>query len=66
MIPNSLTPVLAHITHQGSLGESHWYEVVYYNSEIEEWESYGESKTFLDGERVGGWQYADSIEMIEA
>jgi hypothetical protein len=52
--PNELEPVLALINHQGELGLSEWYEVVYY---FHKWCSYAESKTFDDGERVVKWKY---------
>lgn len=52
--PNELEPVLALITHQGELGLSEWYEVVYY---FNKWYSYAGSKTFEDGEQVVKWKY---------
>jgi hypothetical protein len=52
--PNELEPVLALITHQGELGLSEWYEVVYY---FNKWCSYAGSKTFQDGEKVVNWKY---------
>ncbi|MEO6305956.1 MAG: hypothetical protein ABIP51_22610 [Bacteroidia bacterium] len=51
--PNQLEPVLALITHQGDLGLSEWYEVVYY---LDKWCSYSGSKTFEDGEQVVKWK----------
>lgn len=53
-VPNRFEPVLALIMHQGDLGKSEWYEVVYF---YQEWCSYAESKTFEDGERVIKWKY---------
>jgi hypothetical protein len=53
--PNQLEPVLALITHQGELGLSEWYEVVYH---FDKWYSYAGSKTFQDGEQVVDWKYA--------
>ena len=66
MLPEGLKPVLAKITHQGSLGVSDWHEVVYFNGEagIGEWESYSGSKTFLDGEKVIACRYVDDIELM--
>jgi hypothetical protein len=52
--PNQLEPVLALITHQGELGLSEWYEVVYH---FDKWYSYSGSKTFDDGEQVIRWKY---------
>jgi len=52
--PNQLEPVLALITHQGELGLSEWYEVVYF---FQKWCSYAGSKTFDDGEQVVKWKY---------
>jgi hypothetical protein len=52
--PNQLEPVLALITHQGELGLSEWYEVVYH---FDKWYSYNGSKTFDDGEQVIRWKY---------
>ena len=52
--PNQLEPILALITHQGDLGLSKWYEVVYYD---DGWYSYAGSKTFQDGEQVVDWKY---------
>jgi hypothetical protein len=52
--PNQLEPVLALITHQGELGLSEWYEVVYH---VDKWYSYSGSKTFDDGEQVIRWKY---------
>ena len=52
--PTELEPVLALITHQGDLGESKWYEVVYF---FQKWVSYEGSKTFQDGEQVVKWKY---------
>ena len=54
-VPNELEPVLAKISHQNDLGNSHWYEVVYYVDG--KWFSYSGSKTFEDGERVVEWVY---------
>jgi hypothetical protein len=56
--PNQLEPVLATIEHTNSLGKSKWYEVVYYDSN---WISYGESKTFEDGEKVLEWKYCNAF-----
>jgi hypothetical protein len=53
--PNKLEPVLALINHQGYLGMSEWYEVVYF---FQKWRSYTGSKTFEDGEQVVKWKYA--------
>lgn len=52
--PNELEPVLALINHQGNLGKSEWYEVVYF---FQKWCSYSGSKTFNDGEQVIDWKY---------
>ena len=52
--PTELEPVLALITHQGDLGKSEWYEVVYF---FQKWVSYEGSKTFQDGEQVVKWKY---------
>ncbi len=52
--PNELEPVLALINHQGDLGKSEWYEVVYF---FQKWCSYSGSKTFQDGEQVVDWKY---------
>ena len=57
--PNELEPVLAKISHQYDLGNSQWYEVVYYVNG--EWCSYGCSNTFEDGERVIEWVYCGEI-----
>lgn len=61
--PVDLLPVLAKIEVQGSLGLSSWYEVVYYNDTVGEWESFSGSNTFLNGEKVVGWTYVKDIEM---
>lgn len=53
-------PVLAKVEHQGSLGKSTWFEVVYYD---EEWKSFAGSKTFEDGEQVVGWTYVCNLVM---
>jgi len=53
-IPNESEPVLALITHQSDLGESKWYEVVYF---LRKWCSYSGSNTFEDGEQVVKWKY---------
>lgn len=52
--PNELEPVLALISHNGELGLSEWYEVVYYS---QKWCSYAGSNTFEDGEKVVKWKY---------
>lgn len=57
--PNELEPVLAKITHQNDLGQSQWYEVVYYVDG--KWCSYSGSKTFEDGERVVEWVHCHNI-----
>ena len=57
--PNELEPVLAKITHQNDLGQSQWYEVVYYVDS--KWCSYSGSKTFEDGERVVEWVHCHNI-----
>lgn len=54
-IPNELEPVLAKISHQSDLGNTQWYEVVYYVDG--KWCSYSGSKTFDDGEIVEEWVY---------
>ena len=54
-VPNELEPVLAKISYQNDLGNSNWYEVVYYVDG--KWCSYNGSKTFDDGERVVEWVY---------
>jgi hypothetical protein len=56
-VPIKLEPVLAKISHQNDLGNSHWYEVVYYVNG--KWFSYSGSKTFYDGERVIEWVYCN-------
>lgn len=53
--PNELEPVLALITHQGDLGKSEWYEVVFF---YDKWYSYEGSNTFDYGEQVVKWKYA--------
>jgi hypothetical protein len=58
-IPNELEPVLAKISHQNDLGNSQWYEVVYYVDG--KWCSYSGSKTFDDGEIVVEWVYCSEI-----
>ena len=52
--PDELEPVLAKIEHINSLGNSKWYEVVYYDGN---WCSYSGSNTFNDGEKVVKWKY---------
>jgi hypothetical protein len=54
-VPIELEPVLAKISHQYDLGNSQWYEVVYYVNG--KWCSYGGSNTFEDGEIVVEWVY---------
>jgi hypothetical protein len=58
-ILKELEPVLAKISHQSDLGNTQWYEVVYY--ENNKWCSYSGSKTFNDGERVVEWVYCSDI-----
>lgn len=58
-LPKPDTEVLAKISHQYDLGESHWYEVVYHDGE--EWQSFHGSKTFEDGERVEAWVYCAAV-----
>jgi hypothetical protein len=58
-VPTELDSVLAKIRHQGDLGISQWYEVVYYLDD--EWCSYSGSKTFQDGERVIAWKYCKEL-----
>ncbi len=53
-IMKELEPVLAQIEHQGDLGKSKWYEVVYFTDG--EWHSYAGSKTFENGEKVIKWK----------
>jgi hypothetical protein len=53
--PIDLEPVLAEIEHINDLGNSTWYEVVYFDGN---WRCYAGSKTFKDGERVIKWKYA--------
>tara|TARA_R110000850_G_scaffold258495_1_gene385071 strand:+ start:1245 stop:1502 length:258 start_codon:yes stop_codon:yes gene_type:complete len=52
--PSELEPVLAKIEHTNSLGESSWYEVVYFDGN---WRCYAGSSTFKDGEKVVEWRY---------
>ena len=52
--PDELTPVLALINHITETGLSKWYEVVYY---YRGWQSYHDSNTFMDGEKVVDWRY---------
>ena len=56
--PKDLIPVLAEISHVNDLGTSTWYEVVYH---IGTWHSYGQSKTFKDGETVLRWKYCEGL-----
>ena len=55
--PANMKPVLARIHHQNSLGNSKWYEVVYYDGE--KWCPYAGSETFNDGQQVMRWKYSD-------
>ena len=55
----SLEPVLAKLEHQGSLGKSNWFEVVYHDGE--NWCAYAGSNTFTDGEKVLEWFYCEDI-----
>ena len=59
-LPKYLKPVLAEIQHQNSLGSSKWFEVVYYDDDIDnKWCCYAGSDTFKDGHQVLRWKYAD-------
>lgn len=52
--PSELEPVLAKIEQIDSLGKFTWYEVVYFDKH---WQSYAESDTFENGEKVVKWRY---------
>lgn len=58
--PKDLRPVLAKISGQNCLGQSSWFEVVYFDEDITgQWKSYDGSNTFDNGETVLMWRYAD-------
>lgn len=56
MSPKILEPILAEIYAITELGESRWFEVIYWDGE--KWQSFAGSKTFEDGETVLRWIYA--------
>lgn len=56
-LPKEPNAVLAKIEHQDSLGKSTWYEVVYYING--KWNSFADSDTFKDGEKVVNWKYCN-------
>lgn len=56
--PKESLPVLAKIVYQGDLGESTWYEVVYYYNK---WRCFAGSDTFSGGERVVKWIHIEDI-----
>lgn len=57
--PTPLEPVLAKIHTIGELGNSTWYEVVFYDDT--EWCSYDGSDTFQNGEHVLSCKYCSEI-----
>lgn len=60
--PTELDPVLARIESQRDLGKSTWDEVVWFDTDTQEWRSYAGSKTFSTyGDRVVQWEYIDKI-----
>lgn len=61
LLPKYLHPVIAEITHQGSLGLEEWEEVIYYDEELEKWTGYEGGCKFDDGESVMQWRYTDGI-----
>lgn len=61
-IPEELKPVLAKISHVGSLCDSSWWEVIYHNGF--EWRAFAGSDTFEDGEQVLGWIALEGIESL--
>ena len=58
--PKGLRPVLAKINGMNCLGKTSWHEVVYFDEELTgQWQSYSDSKTFSDEEKVDKWVYVE-------